>query len=103
MIELCCAGLQRGAFTQAKFARDGSLGLFTVVKLAGDAHLVAWLQGPQGDVAFRAAAKAHSCPVTSFDVSNCGAFLGTGSSEGDVRLHAVCSGWPAEVLVHDCP
>ena len=54
--------MRRGAFTAARFARDGSLGLFTVVKLAGEAHLLAWLQDASGDLACRAAARAHFLP-----------------------------------------
>ena len=76
------AGMRTGGFTAAKFARDGSLGLFTLVKLAGNAHLVAWLQDATGDLVFRAAAKAYACPATGFDISPCGAFLGAGSTEG---------------------
>ena len=37
-------------------------------------------------MAFRQAAKAQSSPVTAFDISPDGAFLGTGSSEGELPV-----------------
>ena len=37
-------------------------------------------------MAFRRAARAHTSPVTAFDISPDGTYLGTGSSEGDALL-----------------
>ncbi len=41
---LPCTELRRGSFNRARFARDGSLGLYTVVNVRGDGYLLHWEQ-----------------------------------------------------------
>lgn len=36
--------MRRGSFNRARFARDGSLGLYTVVNAAGIGYLLHWEQ-----------------------------------------------------------
>ena len=81
----CVAELPRGAgFNRAKFARGGPLALFTSVNAGGDGHLLRWEQDAQGQMLLTKRAKAHNMPITAFDISISGRFLGTGTSEGDL-------------------
>lgn len=78
--------LAGGAFKSCRFARDGSKGLFTVVNHQGSGYILHWHQNDQGEMKLlRQTAKgSFASPVTAFDISPKGTFLGTGTSEGDV-------------------
>ena len=46
-------------------------------------------QGDNGELALARRAKVHDAPITAFDISASGAFLGTGSSEGVPPCHKI--------------
>lgn len=106
----CVTELPRGSgFNRAKFSRgDRSLVLFTSVNAGGDGYLLRWEQDVQGIITLVKRAKAHNSPITAFDISATGRFLGTGTSEGvgwPVGLarafchcsRAICHGQPSQV------
>ncbi|KAK9808182.1 hypothetical protein WJX73_005830 [Symbiochloris irregularis] len=83
------ADLPRGAsFNRAKFSRGAGLHLFTSVNAGGDGYVLRWEQDTQGIVVLTKQAKAHNSPITAFDISPSGRFLGTGTSEGDIARYA---------------
>jgi hypothetical protein len=73
-----------GSFNRARFARDGSLGLFTAVNAAGDGHVLHWEQDAAGELVLRRRVKAIASPITSFDIGSSGRLLVLGTSEGAV-------------------
>ena len=76
--------LAGGAFKACRFARNAQKGLFTVVNHQGSGHLLYWQQNDLGEMTLTRQTKASSfaAPVTAFDISPRGNFLGTGTSEG---------------------
>ena len=78
------AELSGGAFKACRFARDAQKGLFTVVNHQGSGHLLYWQQDALGEMTLVRQTKANSfaAPITAFDISPRGTFLGTGTSEG---------------------
>lgn len=78
------AELKGGTFKACRFARDGRLGLFTVVNHQGRGHILYWSQSDLGELmlANQTRANCFSAPITAFDISAKGKFLGTGTSEG---------------------
>ena len=46
-------------------------------------------QGDNGELALARRAKVHDAPITAFDISASGAYLGTGSSEGVFPCHKI--------------
>ncbi|KAL3143513.1 hypothetical protein ABBQ38_002318 [Trebouxia sp. C0009 RCD-2024] len=78
--------LSGGAFKACRFARNAQKGLFTVVNHQGSGHILYWQQNDLGEMTLMRQTKANSfaAPITAFDISARGNFLGTGTSEGDV-------------------
>ena len=78
------AELKGGSFKACRFARDGRLGLFTVVNHQGRGHILYWSQSDLGELTLADQTKAScfSAPITAFDITAKGNFLGTGTSEG---------------------
>lgn len=78
------AELSGGAFKACRFARDAQKGLFTVVNHQGSGYLLYWQQNELGEMTLVRQTKANSfaAPITAFDISPRGNFLGTGTSEG---------------------
>lgn len=78
------AELKGGSFKACRFARDGRLGLFTVVNHQGRGHILYWSQSELGELTLDSQTKAScfSAPITAFEISAKGNFLGTGTSEG---------------------
>mmetsp|Transcript_10317 Transcript_10317/g.31048 ORF Transcript_10317/g.31048 Transcript_10317/m.31048 type:complete len:383 (-) Transcript_10317:443-1591(-) len=76
--------LRGGSFSRCRFARDGSMGLFTVAAHRGDGFLLHWEQNDDGDVTLKRKVKAANSPITAFDIGGQGSCLAVGTSEGDV-------------------
>lgn len=78
--------LAGGAFKSCRFSRDGQKGLFTVVNHQGSGHILYWHQTDVGEMEVLRQTRTNSfaAPITAFDISPSGTFLGTGTSEGDV-------------------
>ena len=78
------AELSGGAFKACRFARTAQKGLFTVVNHQGSGYLLYWQQNDLGEMTLARQTKANSfaAPITAFDISPRGNFLGTGTSEG---------------------
>lgn len=89
---LCVENLQLppelagGAFKACRFARNKQKGLFTVVNHQGSGYILYWQQTDLGEMHLMRQTKSNSfgAPITAFDISAKGTFLGTGTSEGDV-------------------
>ena len=78
-----------GAFKACRFARDGGKGLYTVVNHQGLGYILHWEQDEQGEMRLlqQTAKGSFAAPITAFDISSQGKYLGTGTSEGE-RVHA---------------
>ena len=78
------AELAGGAFKSCRFSRDGQKGLFTVVNHQGAGHILYWHQTDVGEMEVLRQTRTNSfaAPITAFDISPSGTFLGTGTSEG---------------------
>lgn len=78
------AELSGGAFKACRFARNTQKGLFTVVNHQGSGFLLYWQQNDLGEMTLVRQTKANcfAAPITAFDISPRGNFLGTGTSEG---------------------
>ncbi len=84
------AELAGGAFKSCRFSRDGQKGLFTVVNHQGSGHILYWHQTDIGEMEVLRQTRTNSfaAPITAFDISPSGTFLGTGTSEGDCILQS---------------
>lgn len=90
------AELSGGAFKACRFARNAEKGLFTVVNHQGSGHLLYWQQNDLGEMTLTRQTKANSfaAPITAFDISSRGNFLGTGTSEGTYWSFAMFQSTP---------
>jgi len=82
------AELAGGALKACRFARDGQKGLFTVVNHQGSGYILYWQQTDLGEMNLLRQTRTSSfaAPITAFDISPKGTFLGTGTSEGECRV-----------------
>ncbi|KAL3133969.1 hypothetical protein ABBQ32_008413 [Trebouxia sp. C0010 RCD-2024] len=92
--------LSGGAFKACRFARNAQKGLFTVVNHQGSGHILYWQQNDLGEMTLMRQTKANSfaAPITAFDISSRGNFLGSGTSEGaSIRVmlapYMISTGW----------
>ena len=87
------AELAGGAFKSSRFSRDGKKGLFTVVNHRGSGYILYWQQDDMGEmkVLRQTRTSSFAAPITAFDISPRGTFLGAGTSEGvsSTRITAV--------------
>lgn len=85
-------GLKGGKFSQCRFVRDGSLGVFTVVIYEGAGHVLHWEQNAAGDIGLKRRVKATTDPVTSFEMGQKGRCFGLGDTTGEI------SAWSCQSL-----
>ena len=81
---ICCvdpAELKGGQFNRVRFARDGSMALYTAVNCKGVGWLLHWAQTPSGDISLLSQRTCGDI-VTAFDISPSGHALAIGHSEG---------------------
>eukprot|EP00884_Botryococcus_braunii_P014330 jgi/Botrbrau1/22899/Bobra.0065s0052.2 len=81
--------IKRGSFSRARWARDGSLGIYTAVTTAGEGHVMYYEQDDTGEMICRKKARVDPNPITALDISPSGELLGFGTSEGDVAVLSV--------------
>lgn len=81
-------GLKGGKFSQCRFARDGSLGVFTVVIHDEIGHVLYWEQNEGGDMVLKRRVKATADPITSFNMGSQGQCFGVGTTAGEVSAWA---------------
>jgi hypothetical protein len=97
--------LAGGAFKSCRFSRNGQKGLFTVVNHQGSGHILYWHQTDIGEmqVVRQTRTNSFAAPITAFDISPSGTFLGTGTSEGDyILLSVISSCAPTLRCMHLC-
>ncbi|KAK9844529.1 hypothetical protein WJX74_003654 [Apatococcus lobatus] len=79
--------LKGGQFNRVRFARDGSMALYTAVNCKGVGWLLHWAQSPSGDISLLSQRTCGDI-VTAFDISPSGHALAIGHSEGEVKILA---------------
>jgi len=83
--------LQGGKISRLVFQPPPSTVFHTAVNAHNKGYLVRWDQDRMGNVHAKAFKKVHNTSITAMAVSRSGAYLGTGTSDGDFLSH-LCPG-----------